>query len=257
MCVPFDAHPPVDAIAGAALDAQRIQLTSKDGTRFDAYAVRAANPTGVGVVVMPDVRGLFPFYEELAMRFAEHGMDSVALDYFARTAGPTPRDADFDYMPHVRQTRLGTVAEDTDAAIEYLRSEAGGGGSRVFTVGFCFGGGRSWLQAAHSPGLTAAIGFYGNPGPTIAGEPGPTARAAEMKAPLLLLQSSIDANIPVEAVREFEAALNQAGVENEVVLYDAPHSFFDRTYAEHRAACDDAWRRILAFITKHSGVAVS
>lgn len=257
MCVPFDAHPPIDPIAGAALDAERIKLMSKDGTHLDAYAVRTANPTGVGVVVMPDVRGLFPFYEELAMRFAEHGMDSVAIDYFARTAEPTPRGADFDYMPHVKQTRLQTVAEDTDAAIEYLRSPAGGKCSHVFTVGFCFGGGRSWLQTADSPGLTAAIGFYGQTGDTQSGEPGPAARAAEMKAPVLILQSSIDDWIPVASVREFEAALNQAGVEHEVVLYDAPHSFFDRSFAEHRDACDDAWRRILAFITKHSGVAVS
>ena len=43
--------------------------------------------------------------------------------------------------------------------------------------------------------------------------------------------------------------LDEAGVQNEMVIYDgAPHSFFDRSFDEHREACDDAWRRMLGFI---------
>jgi len=47
--------------------------------------------------------------------------------------------------------------------------------------------------------------------------------------------------------------LTEAGVEHETQVYsDAPHSFFDRTYKEWKEASDDAWRRILAFVKKHS-----
>ncbi len=55
-------------------------------------------------MVLPDVRGLHPFYEELALRFAEAGVDAIAIDYFGRTAGVGKRGADFEYMPHVGQT---------------------------------------------------------------------------------------------------------------------------------------------------------
>ena len=63
-----------------------------------------------------------------------------------------------------------------------------------------------------------------------------------------------DAGIPVEDVRAFERALEAAGVEHEVEIYDgAPHSFFDRKFEEFAAASDDAWRRVLAFVERYSG----
>ena len=53
------------------------------------------------MLILPDVRGLHPFYEELALRFAEAGVEALAIDYFGRSAGLAPRDEEFDYMPHV------------------------------------------------------------------------------------------------------------------------------------------------------------
>ena len=50
----------------------------------------------------------------------------------------------------------------------------------------------------------------------------------------------------------FKAALDKAGIPNEVKTYDgAPHSFFDRSYEEHAEASADAWQRILAFVDKY------
>ena len=43
-------------------------------------------------MILPDVRGLYPFYTELAERFAQAGYHAIALDYFGRTAGLGPRD---------------------------------------------------------------------------------------------------------------------------------------------------------------------
>ena len=57
-----------------------------------AYAARAATPTGAGMIVIPDVRGLHPYYKELALRFAEAGIDAVAIDFFARTAPADDRE---------------------------------------------------------------------------------------------------------------------------------------------------------------------
>src|SRR3954464_8782189 len=145
MCFPFDAVPPAipaghRVIAGGAAG-EALTLTSADGTEFSAYLARAAGP--VGVVVLPDRRGLFRFYEELAERFADAGHSAIALDYFGRTAGLGPRGEDFDYMPHVAQTRPETIAMDVRASLERLKAETGV--TRTYAVGFCFRGARPLL----------------------------------------------------------------------------------------------------------------
>src|SRR4029077_15569174 len=144
MCYGDDARPPLPPISGAAADHGDLVLTASDGTEFAAYFARAAEPTGAGMVVLPDVRGLHQFYKELAQRFAEAGIDSVAIDYFARTAGIGDRSEAFEYMPHVQQTTAEGIAADTAAAIEYLGSRDGGAGESVVTGGFCLGGFALW-----------------------------------------------------------------------------------------------------------------
>jgi carboxymethylenebutenolidase len=37
-----------------------------------------------------------------------------------------------------------------------------------------------------------------------------------------------------------------------VIYPGAPHSFFDRTAAEHQEASSDAWRQILAFVDRET-----
>lgn len=250
MCYEIDALPPHPPLAGGAADSEDIVLTASDGNRSAAFMARSSQPSSTGMVVLPDVRGLFRFYEELALRFAEQGIHSVAIDYFGRTAGVSKRDADFNFMPEVMKTTQPTIALDVRAAVEYLRSPEGGSCTSVFTVGFCFGGSNSWNQAAEGHGLAGAIGFYGRPGPGFADQmPGPIAKVDQMDCPILGLMGGADPMIPENDVEEFRKALAQAGVKAEVITYPgAPHSFFDRTYEEHREACDDAWRRILAFV---------
>ncbi|MGZ4396378.1 MAG: dienelactone hydrolase family protein, partial [Gaiellaceae bacterium] len=140
------------------------------------------------------------------------------------------------------------IQADVAAAVEYLRSPAGGSCRSVFTVGFCFGGRNSWLSAAGGHGLAGAVGFYGNPGPRD-DRPGPTQVAGMMEAPILALQAGDDQNITRELNAEFDEALSAAGVAHEIVTYDgAPHSFFDRSYEEHADASANAWSRVLAFL---------
>jgi carboxymethylenebutenolidase len=194
-------------------------------------------------VILPDVRGLYRFYEELALRFAEHGHRAVAFDYFGRTAGVAKRGEDFSYRGHVEATTQEGIQADVAAAAAYL-----GSGAPVFTVGFCFGGRNSWLAAASGHGLAGAAGFYGMPG-SRNGVPGPIERVAEIEAPILALQAGADAHITPELNAAFDAALTAAGVEHEIVVYaGAPHSFFDRKQDEYAEASADAWRRVLAFI---------
>jgi carboxymethylenebutenolidase len=147
------------------------------------------------------------------------------------------------------KTKQTQVAEDTAAAVAYLRSSDGGSCTSIFTVGFCFGGSNSWMQAAAGHGLSGAIGFYGRPGDGRDGTPGPAGRASDFKSPILALMGGADQGIPQEQVDEYRAALEKAGVKHEIVVYPgAPHSFFDRLYEQHADAAADAWKRVLGFV---------
>jgi carboxymethylenebutenolidase len=246
VCFELDSLPPIPVIRGAAVSHEDLALEAADGNRFAAFYAAPEQPAERGVVILPDVRGLYRFYEELALRFAERGIAAIAFDYFGRTAGVAKRDADFEYMPHVDQTTPEDVQADVRAAVEEVRRR---GVRDVFTVGFCFGGRNSWLAAASGHGLAGAVGFYGRPGEGRDGSAGPAQRADEIEAPILALQAGADANITAEDNAAFESALQQAGVEYELVTYDgAPHSFFDRKQEEFAAASEDAWRRVLEFV---------
>jgi carboxymethylenebutenolidase len=250
MCFDLDSAPPIPAISGAAVSHDDLTLEAADGNRFAAFIASPEEAARAGVVILPDVRGLYRFYEELALRFAERGYPAIAFDYFGRTAGAGKRDDDFEYMPHVQQTTPAGVQADVAACVAHLRQN---GCEAIFTVGFCFGGRNSWLSAASGHGLAGAIGFYGRPGPGNDGSPGPAERATEMTAPILALQGGDDPGIPAEESQAFDEALTAAGVEHEVVIYPgAPHSFFDRKYEEFAADSEDAWNRVLAFIARYA-----
>jgi carboxymethylenebutenolidase len=251
VCFDLDSAPPIPPLSGAAVSHEDVVLESADDNRFAAFLATPEEPAAVGVVVLPDVRGLYRFYEELALRFAERGYAALAFDYFGRTAGAEKRGDDFEYMSHVQQTTPNGVQADVAACVERLRDL--GGCRSVFTLGFCFGGRHSWLAAASGHGLAGAVGFYGRPGPGADGSPGPTQRASEMAVPILGLMGGDDPGIPVEDAEAFDRALDDAGVEHEIVVYPgAPHSFFDRKQGDFAADSEDAWNRVLAFLERHS-----
>lgn len=250
MCFEADSVPPIEPISGASVGTRRITLTAADGAEFGAF--EAVGGDGAAVLVLPDVRGLYGFYEELAVRFAEQGMTALAVDYFGRTAGLGSRGEEFDYMPHVRQTTFDGISADGVAAIEHLRGIAPG--APVFAVGFCFGGSNSWHLAANGIGLAGAIGFYGHPNRVFPDGSTPLIqRVGQFACPLLCLMGGDDPGIPVAEAEAFGAALEAAGQPHEIVIYDgAPHSFFDRKHEEFAADSADAWERVLGFIESNA-----
>jgi carboxymethylenebutenolidase len=241
MCFDLDSSPPVPVLAGGAVEHE--DLTLHSDVDFAAFAALPDGDAKAGVVILPDVRGLYRFYEELALRFAERGYAAIAIDYFGRTAGAEKRGEEFEYMPHVEQTTEEGIKADTAAAAEWLRSR---GVESIFTVGFCFGGRNSWLAAAWGLGLKGAVGFYGRPDRVVP-------RVGGLEAPILALQGGADQAITPEMNAEFEEALEAAGKDYELITYEgAPHSFFDRKQEQFADASADAWQRTLDFIDAHS-----
>ena len=239
---------------GAPVQSEDLTLEAADGTHFAAFAALPDESTGVGVVVLPDVRGLYRFYEELALRFAERGYAAVAIDYFGRTAGVFKRDDEFPYMEHVAQTTPAGIQQDTRAAAEFLRSPAGGGCTTVFTVGFCFGGRNAWLSRRAVTGSPARSGSTARRASGTERPGRPSARRSSKRRSSPFRPATTTTSCPSTTLPSRRRS-QAAGVEHELVVYDgAPHSFFDRRYTEFADASADAWERVLAFIDRpHAG----
>lgn len=214
-----------------------------------AFHARPDAHSGAGMLILPDVRGLHTFYEELALRFAEAGIEALAIDYFGRTAPQPPRGREFEYNPHVEQTRYATLLADMKAGRDALAERAGV--RATFSVGFCYGGRLSFLAATRAElDLSGAVGFYGIPaGRARVDLPAPLDLAAETRCAVLGLFGGDDASIPTDSVAAYDRALSDAGVEHDLTTYPgAPHSFFDRKAADFAAESADAWRRVLEFV---------
>jgi carboxymethylenebutenolidase len=246
MCFSEESQPPIRPVAGASVEQHALVLTAADGNRFAAFRADAAEPSGDAVLVLPDVRGLFGYYEELAIRFAEIGVDALAPDYYGRTAGASRRDADFAFAEHTPRTTWSGLQADVTAAAEALRSSRGV--RRLFSIGFCFGG-RVSLLLSGLPELDMAgvIAFYGWPvGPSLNDTPAPIDQVGDFGAPVLAIFGGADERIPAAQVDAFEAALSEAGVPHRVLTFeDAPHSFFDRGQQAYADASARSWAAVL------------
>jgi len=243
MCFAPDATPPPLPSGRDPLPGADLTVTSADGSPVLAYRAQPSEPNGRGVVILPDIRGLYPFYKSLAGAFAAEGFDAIAVDYFARTAEDANRTGDFDPWPHVRATEVRTVREDIAAAKAVL------GAGQTYAVGFCFGGAHSFCLPATDLGFAGAVGFYGKPYNEGASELSAIEMTDRMSAPVLGLFGGGDSSIPGDIIAAFDAELSASGVEHELHTYPrAPHSFFDRSSAEWDDACQDAWHRMLAFM---------
>ena len=252
MCYPPFARPPeippdlLLPIAGGAGGSDVI-LTSEDGGRLRAYLAPAEDGEA-GVVIAPDVRGLHPFYEELAERFTSAGVHAIAFDYFGRTAGIDRRPPDWAYQEHNAKNTTAQVLADLTTAIGHLRGATDA--RSIYVMGFCKGGRVAFNSAAEHNGIAGAIGFYGWPTRRSDEDPGaPVDNVDRMHVPVLGLFGGADKGIPQAAVEAFAKALSDRRVRHYIHTYPgAPHSFFDRTFAEYKNESDDAWRRVLGFI---------
>ncbi|HEY6758157.1 MAG TPA: dienelactone hydrolase family protein [Baekduia sp.] len=258
MCHADDSNPPplpADLVRARALPplaggaaAEITTATSADGTAFSIALALSSQPRDPAVVIVPDVRGLYRFYADLAERFAAAGHHAVAIDPFGRTAGTGERPNDWDYWQHALDSDPATIQADIAAACAVLRER--GAATRFAVVGFCYGGSQAFL-AATNPDLPIdrVVGFYGG----LSGErlqiPAPRDEIAAARVPVLGLFGDADQGITEADRATFAENLDRAGVPHEIHVYPgAPHSFFDRKQEEFADASADAWRRTLAFL---------
>ena len=190
----------------------------------------------------------------MALRFAENGVDAIAIDYFGRTAGVGSRSDGFDPAPHVQALTWAGISADVGAAARHLRLDDERRVDALFTIGFCLGGRLAFLTSTLGLDLAGAIGFYGIPvGPSRGDIPAPIDLAGSMANPILALFGGADSAISPDAISRFDAALAGGAVDHRFVTYDgAPHSFFDRKADAFADASSAAWDETLTFVRGHT-----
>ena len=247
MCFDVDTLPPDPARTGMRASVDRTVLQADDGNRLAATIATTQEPASAGVVILPDVRGLHPYYERLAEHLADAGVHAAAIDPYGRTAGPEHRGEGVEYKPHRAAGHDEGLRADVRAGASALR-ELGAGA--VVSMGFCFGGRGSLMQASQ-PSVDGVIAFYGPPTSTI-GEGASAldeAREGRVRVPVLGLYGGSDEGIPRRDTDAYGEALEAAGVPHRIVVYpNAPHSFFDRSMTEYAEECRDAWAAVLGFV---------
>ena len=186
-------------------------LTAADRNRFAAFRARAAEPTGAGVVILPDVRGLHPYYEELALRFAENGIDALALDWFGRTAGAEPRGDGFEYSAARRPDDVARDPAPTSRppSTELRTPEDGRAAPGVAVHDRLLHGRPDVVPGAARwgsawPGPSGCTGRSSGRGATT--RPRRSTWPGRCKSPVLGLFGGADAGIPAEAIAAFDDA---------------------------------------------------
>jgi carboxymethylenebutenolidase len=234
-------------------------LFPSGGAQIGGYlAIPAGAGPHPGLVLVPDVRGLYEHFRDVARRFASEGFATLAVDLYSREGAPSLPDMEA-VARWIRRLPDSRVLADLGAAVVYLAARPEVRSSGVGITGFCMGGQYALMSACTVPGLTACVSWYGmlRYAEYDAIKPkSPLDLAPSLTCPYLGLFGAEDALIPQADVEELRGILSRSGKRFEIRIYPrAGHAFFNDSrpemYRAHAAA--DAWPRALAFFREHLG----
>ncbi len=206
------------------------------------YLVQPANTAAKtpAVVVVHENRGLNPYIEDVARRFAKAGFIALAPDGLSSVGGyPGDDDKGRELQKQVDPEKL---MNDFFAAIEYLMAYDGAG--KVGIIGFCYGGGVANAAAVAYPELGAAVPFYGRQA-----DP---ADVPKIQAPLQLHYAENDPGIN-KGWPAYEAALKEHNKSYEAYFYPGTNHGFhnDSTPRYDKEAAELAWGRTVDWFKRH------
>jgi carboxymethylenebutenolidase len=227
----------IDALANTTIPGQN------GGPDVRAYV---AAPPGDGpfpvVIMIHEFYGLNESILSKAEGLAEEGYLVVAPDTF--------RGATTQWIPRaiyqVITSNPAEVRQDLDSVYAWIESLPGAASDRVGILGFCYGGRVSLNYSLHNNRLASTVIFYGSP------ETDPEVLRS-LPAPVLGIFGGADRSIPVEEVQAFDAALDQAGIPNEITIYEGqPHAFMtDMESIRLGGVQGEAWAQMLAFLSRN------
>lgn len=221
-----------------------------------------ALPEGSGphpaLVLVPDVRGLYEHFRDLAQRFAKEGFATLAVDLYRREGTPDLPDLEamFRWMAALPDRR---VLADLQAARDHLAARPDIRGDAIGITGFCMGGQYALMAACSVDGISAALPWYGMlsyPGTSDVKPEHPIDMVARLGCPTLAFFGEDDAIISKIDVEALRARSAHARHPLAIITYpDAGHAFFNDSRPEmyRESAARDAWPRALEFLRRHLG----
>jgi carboxymethylenebutenolidase len=220
--------------------------SSSSSSSSNATTIEAQQQKLPAVVMIHEWWGLNDNIKDMANELASEGYVVLAADLFNREVATDPNRA------RELSSSVGDSPEQAitnlQSAVQYLGSLPNVNSSRIASLGWCFGGGQSLQLALNSDQkpLAATILYYGN----LVND---TNELSKIKWPVLGIFGDQDQSISVESVNQFEQALNQTGITNEIYIYPGVgHAFANPSgdnYAPEETA--DAWQKTLAFLNKY------
>ncbi|NTU86321.1 MAG: dienelactone hydrolase family protein, partial [Chloroflexales bacterium] len=227
-----------------AVVAERVEFAGPDGQLIGYLARPAAEGSNPIVLVCHENRGLTPHIEDVTRRLAKAGYAALAVDLLSREGG-TAQVADADSIPGLLSgAPPERHVQDFQSGLVYMQGQPYAQADSAGMVGFCFGGGVTWLVAAGVPELRAAVPFYGPPVPADA-VPG-------INAAVLAIYAGNDDRITSTAPA-MEAAMQQSGKTFKKVIYPGvDHAFHNDTGQRYNAeAAEAAWAETLAWFEQY------
>lgn len=195
------------------------------------------------VIMIHEWWGLNEHVKNQADILAKEGYVVLAVDLYRGEVAADSNRA-MELTSSVRNNSASAI-DNLQSAVNYVKSLEMVDGSRIASLGWCFGGDWSLqlaLNSSENP-LAATIVYYGRPVTD-------TASLSSISWPILGIFGDQDQAIPVESVKQFTSALNASGVTNEIYLYEGVgHAFANPSgdnYAPKETA--DAWQKTIGFL---------
>ena len=234
-----------------------------NGFKVPAFYAAPAGKTNFPIIlVIHEAFGVHEYIADTARRFAKAGYLAIAPELYARQGDPMQYGEIAKLQAEVvSKVPDEQVMADLDGAVKWAGAN-GGNSAKVGVTGFCWGGRITWLYAAHSTSVKAAVAWYGRlVGASTALTPKhPVDLALILNGPVLGLYGEKDGGIPLTTVDQMKAALADAGGKgnaaakaSEFVIYpDAPHAFHaDYRPSYRKEAAEDGFKRALAWFKTH------
>jgi carboxymethylenebutenolidase len=229
----------------AQVSSEAIKYASTGGVSVSGYL---SLPQGKGkspaVIVIHENRGLNDHTRDVARRFAAEGFVALAPDLLSRKGGTASMQSPDKAREAITSLPAEDAIADLKAGLAFLDAHKRVRGGRLGSVGFCWGGARSFMLAAESERLRATVVFYGS-------APLPE-KLAEVRCPVLGIYGETDERI-TSRVPEVAEAMKKNRKKFEYKIYPgAGHAFFNDTGERYNAtAAKDAWATSLAFLREH------
>lgn len=197
-----------------------------------------------GIVVIHEYWGLNDWVKEQALKLADQGYVTLAIDLYRGKVATTPNEA-HEFMGGVPPDR---AKRDLEAAFNFLASQPSVKKDRIGAIGWCMGGGYALGLALEEPRLAADVINYGVF--DYASLAKDQATLKKINAPILGLFGAQDRGITPDDVKKFGEQMDKLGKKIDVTIYpDAGHAFENPNNKDGYRPKDaqDAWDKTVAF----------